>query len=197
MKDLPDMFDDITFLKPSPGLTPDGKGSAGRKTPTGEGMHENVSLDQEMNYDRIFTIVKRDVKSHLGRERSGLGLALSDLPPTLGAFWQVGGNYIVMNESLIRAMVRISRNTREFNSYVYMILMHEYVHSLGYTDENDARRITADIIRAEFGPDHDASRMSAGDLWTLYPMLKLVKGGNGETMRIVETFDSSSTSYIG
>lgn len=157
----------------------------------------NDSLDTELNYDRIFSIVKHDVKKYTGKERSGLGLALSDLPSTLGAFWQVGGNYIVMNESLVRAMTRISKSTTEFNSYIYVILTHEYLHSLGYIDEMEARRMTAFVARSSFGTEHHAYTMSSGDLWTLYPMLKYVRGGNGETFRIVGSFDSSSTSYIG
>ncbi len=164
-----------------------------------ESFHEteNRSLDVELNYDRIFRLVKKNVREHLGKERSGLGLALSDLPPTLGAYWQVGGNYIVMNENLVKAMARIAKSAAEFNSYVYVILTHEYVHSLGYIDEMEARKVTAEVVKAAFGTEHFAYRMSAGDLWTLYPMLKYVPGGNGSTFRIVDTFDSSSTSYIG
>lgn len=158
---------------------------------------ENTSLDSELNYDKIFSIVKKNVRKHLGKERSGLGLALADLPSTLGAYWQVGGNYIVMNENLVNAMMRISKSVTEFNSYVYVILTHEYLHSLGYIDENDARNVTAEVVKAAFGTEHHAYRMSSGDLWRIYPTLKYVPSGNGTDFRIVGTFDSSSTSYIG
>ena len=173
----------------------DDKGEAPRKQSLPEAV--NHSLDIELNYDKIFNIVKKNVKEQLGKERSGLGLALSDLPPTLGAYWQVGGNYIVMNENLVKAMMRISKSVTEFNSYIYVILTHEYIHSLEYIDEMEARKATAEVAKASFGADHFAYRMSAGDLWTLYPMLKYVPGGNGSEFRIVDTFDSSSTSYIG
>lgn len=155
------------------------------------------SLDPVMDYDQIFSLVKKTVKTATGRERSGLGLALADLPPTLGAFWQVGGNYIVMNENLVNAMIRLSRSTREFNSFVYMILTHEYLHSCGYIEESEARRMTAMVAEKAFGPEHPASRMSTNDLWRLYPEILNVKGGNGSSFRIVSKFDSDSTSYIG
>lgn len=188
-----------TFLGFEPdihfGRNAEGKSGEGeKKVPAATANH---SLDTELDYDRIFRIVKRDVRKFTGKERAGLGLALSNLPATLGAYWQVGGNYIVMNESLVNAMMRISTSVTEFNSYVYVILTHEYLHSLGYIDEIEARRQTAKVTMAAFGTDHYAYRMSAGDIWTLYPMLKYVRSGNGEQFRIVSSFDSSSTSYIG
>ena len=155
------------------------------------------ALDTAMDYDQIFSVVKKTVKSATGRERSGLGLALADLPPTLGAFWQVGGNYIVMNENLVYAMIRLCHSTREFNSFIYMILTHEYLHSCGFIDEQEARNMTAVVSAKAFGNEHPASRMSSKDLWRLYPDILNVTGGNGTSFRIVSKFDSDSTSYIG
>lgn len=155
-----------------------------------------LSLDRAMNYDKVFSVVKTTVRTATGKERSGIGLALSDLPNTLGAFWQVGGNYIVMNQTLIDAMKQLTSTPREFNSFIYMILTHEYIHSLGYIDEMEARRMTAIVARKAFGEDHPAFKMSNGDLWTIYPELRAVRGGRGENIRIIGNFDSSSTSYI-
>ena len=155
-----------------------------------------VSLDRKMDYDKIFNVVKSTVRSVTGKERSGLGLALSDLPATLGAFWQVGGNYIVMNQVLIEAMSKLTGSSREFNSFVYMILTHEYLHSLGFINEMEAREMTARVALKSFGKDHPAFTMSNGDLWSLYPQLRMLTGGTGRNMKIIGNFDSSSTSYI-
>lgn len=155
-----------------------------------------LSLDRKMDYDKIFNVVKSTVRYATGKERAGLGLALSDLPATLGAFWQVGGNYIVMNQVLIDAMSRLTDSAREFNSFIYMILTHEYLHSLGYIDEMEARKKTAEVALKSFGRDHPAFTMSNGDLWTLYPQLRALEGGTGQNIRIIGNFDSSSTSYI-
>ena len=163
--------------------------------PAGGGSFVN-SLDFRMDYDNIFEVVKESVRFETGKERSGIGLALSDLPPTLGAYWQVGGNYIVMNENLVRAMLRLSSSEREFNSFIYVILAHEYIHSLGYIDEIEAREMTARVARAAFGEKHHVARMSSGDIWNMYPQLKYAGNGNGNTLRIVSKFDSSATSYI-
>ena len=154
------------------------------------------SLDNLMDYDRIFSIVKKSVKTVLGKERSGLGLALSDLPVTLGALWQVGGNYIVMNEVLVKAMSRIAKTPREFNSFVYTILTHEYLHSVGYIDEFQARQMTALVAKQTFGSEHPAVIMSSGDIWKQYPLFLSLRGGDGSVLKIISRFDTDSTSYI-
>ena len=79
-----------------------------------------ISINERMSYDSIFMTVKKVVKSVTGQERAGLGLALSNLPSGLGAFWQVGGNYIVMNELMIDAMEKIAKDNFEFNSFVFI-----------------------------------------------------------------------------
>ncbi len=159
-------------------------------------MNEDSDLSGSMNFDMIFTVVKRSVKRVLGKERSGLGLALSDLPAGLGAFWEVGGNYIVMNELLLQAMKRIAKSDLEYNSFVYTILTHEYLHSIGFIDESTARRMTEVVATQFFGEGHPATEMSSRDLWILFPELRYVQGGNGSSFRIISKFDSDSTTYI-
>ena len=154
-------------------------------------------LDSKMDFDSVFSVVKKSVRSVTGKTRSGLGLALSNLPAGLGAFWQIGGNYIVMNEILLDAMKQITKNTREFNSFVYLILTHEYLHSVGYINEEDARIMTHKVAVATFGKEHPASIMSSDDLWKQYPILISLKGGDGSLLKIVSKFDMDSTSYIG
>jgi hypothetical protein len=157
----------------------------------------SASLDTEMDFDDIFSVVKRTVKHVTGKSRAGLGLALSNLPAGLGAFWQIGGNYIVMNEILLEAMRHITKNTREFNSFIYVILTHEYLHSVGFIDEEEARIMTRNVAEATFGKNHPASIMSGGDLWRQYPILLSLEGGDGSILKIVSKFDMDSTSYIG
>ena len=162
----------------------------------GKPIFDPATLDGLSDFDGVFSIVKKTVKFVTGRERSGLGLALSNLPVTVGAYWQVGGNYIVMNDILIRKMSNIARNRREFNSFVFMILAHEYLHSLGYIEEWTAREMTRKVAEAAFGKEHPAYIMSSDDVWKLYPQLLELRGGDGSTLKIVEKFDSDSLDYF-
>jgi len=154
-------------------------------------------LADPTGYDGVFRIVRDVVHRILGRERPGLGLALSNLPPQLGAYWPVTGNLIVLNEGLVAAMRASSTSPLELNSFVYVILAHEYLHSLGYLDESAVRKVTAEVTRAAFGPDHLATRMAEGDLWRMYPFLAHAPPGDGRRLRIVPGFDLASTqTYI-
>ena len=154
-------------------------------------------LESTADFDRVFSVVRAAVLRVLGVERPGLGLGLSDLPPSLGAYWQVTGNIIVMNEGLVRMMQAHASSPLEFNSFVYVILAHEYLHALGYLDEGEVRRVTALVTRGAFGADHPATRMAEGDLWRMYPFLQYAPHGDGRRLRLVRGFDRATTdTYI-
>jgi hypothetical protein len=154
-------------------------------------------LESRADYDAVFRVVRDAVHRVLGIERPGLGLGLSNLPPYVGAYWQVTGNLIVMNEGLVQAMRANAESPLEFNSFVYVILAHEYLHSLGYLDEAAVRKVTAHVTRTAFGPDHPATRMAEGDLWRQYPFLAYAPGGTGQRLKVVSRFDLASTqNYI-
>lgn len=183
------------------------RGPSGRSTPTAPPRPEDGGaptpfplaglLDGPADYDRVFKVVRGAVRHVLGIERPGLGLGLSNLPPSLGAYWQVTGNLIVLNEGLVRAMQANSGTTVEFNSFVYVILAHEYLHALGYLDEREVRRVTSYVTRAAFGEDHPATRMAEGDLWRMYPFLQYAPTGDGRRLKVITRFDLATTqNYI-
>jgi hypothetical protein len=154
-------------------------------------------LDSTASYDQVFRVVRGAVRRVLGIERPGLGLGLSNLPPSLGAYWQVTGNLIVMNEGLVRTMAAHADSTLEFNSFVYVILAHEYLHALGYLDEVEVRRVTAYVTKTAFGADHVATKMAEGDLWRMFPFLQYAPRGDGSKLKVVTNFDLATTStYI-
>ncbi len=150
------------------------------------------ALKSPMGWDSIFRVVRQASRAVVGRERYGLSLALADLPPHLGAYWQVTGNFIVMNQGMVD-LVRRRGSPIEFNSFVFVVLTHEYLHTLGFLDEASARRQTARVARASFGPGHPATRMAEGDLWQMYPEFATIVPGDGRRIRPVRDFDRSVT----
>ncbi len=155
------------------------------------------ALDSRMEFGEIFGVVKSVVRKLLRMERAGIGMMLSDLPPELGAYWEIGGNFIVFNESLIKAMKLISKSDREFNSFVFTVLAHEYLHSLGFIDESEAISSTASVTLKAFGPVHPASLMATGNIWHIYPLLTMAPHAGHGLSRIVGGFDEEPTrNYI-
>ncbi len=153
-------------------------------------------LSPRMDYDALFMLVKETVRKSLGKERVGIGLALADLPNVLGAFWEVGGNYIVLNENLVRALRVAGKSEEEFNSFVFVILMHEYIHSLGFVDEAETRDLTGKICSSVFPEKHPAFVLGNSDPWEVYPFLKMLPRSGDPSLKFVSKFDSDSTSYI-
>jgi hypothetical protein len=177
--------------------SPDRSGAAAVDTAESPRFALAARLGEPASYDEVFRVVRAAVRHVLRRERPGLGLGLSNLPPGLGAYWPVTGNLIVMNEGLVEAMRAMAGSTLEFNSFVYVILAHEYLHALGYFDEAEVRRVVAFVTRSAFGSEHPATRMAEGDLWQMYPFLRYAPQGDGRRLRLVPDFDSATTqSYI-
>ena len=182
----------LTPNAPGPRAAP-GAAAAGLREPPGFAR----VLEHPADYDTVFRVVREAVHRVLGIERPGLGLGLSNLPPTVGAYWQLTGNLIVLNEGIVQAMRAHASGPLELNSFVYVILAHEYLHALGYLDEDAVRKVTAHVTRQAFGPDHPATRMAEGDLWRQYPFLAFAPGGDGQRLKVVRRFDLASTqTYI-
>src|SRR3989440_10421684 len=93
-------------------------------------MGVSEGLDRSFNFSEVFQLVKKSVKSSLGKRRTGLMLGLADLPEYIGAFHQMGSNFIVMNRSLLDQVTHIAKDRQTLNAYVFYTLLHEYLHTL-------------------------------------------------------------------
>ena len=154
-------------------------------------------LDECRDYGDIFDLVKRAVRETLGRERAGLMLYLGNLPLNVGAFYPLGSNVIVLNRRVLELVSRSARSITEVNSFLFTILLHEYLHSLGYVDEGKVRRLVYEISVELFGPDHPAVRMA------LNPPLPRVSPSEARfgapvdpELELVKDFERSNQSYI-
>lgn len=160
-----------------------------------DGLKVDLGVAKDLN--GIFSIVRKAVKQVLGIERAGLSLALSNLPPNIGAYWQVTGNVIVMNETIYRGIRSVVQSREEANAFTFVILAHEYLHALGYWGEDEVRVVTLKVAQAAFGPDHIAAKLAGSNLWEYYPFLNLLPNGKGEHLRFVTRFDRDVTdNYI-
>ncbi len=133
----------------------------------------------------------------MGKHRAGLTLVLGDIPNSVGAYHEMGSNAIVMNRNLLRIVEKLAKTSARKNSYVFMILLHEYLHSLGYTDDRQVRLLSRRITNEFLGGKHMAAEMAVRPLDQFFPDLPKYSvfrdKGQFETIR---RFDSSSTTYI-
>ena len=149
----------------------------------------------------VFEVVKLAVVKTLGIERAGLMLGLADLGAgrdfLLGAFYPVGSNIIVMNKTPLK---RISEtDPKLFKPYIFHVLLHEYLHTLGFIDEEECQVCSYFISRKLFGDNHLTTRI-ARDMREFIPELSYPVYGwyppSRMDVEIVEGFDSSNVDYI-
>jgi hypothetical protein len=151
------------------------------------------------NFGDIFNLVKRVVKETLGKSRAGLMLYLADLPLSIGAFHAFGTNGIVLNKKLLEILGKESKSNKEFNSFVFSLLLHEYLHSLGYLDERQVRDLTYRIVKEKFGEDENTLEMFLKApkllLKTFEPYKLIFSPSEGE-IEIVPNFERENQKYI-
>ena len=155
------------------------------------------ALSSAQGFDTIFEMVKAATERTLGLHRAGLTLVLGDIPNDVGAYHEMGSNAIVMNRNLLRIVEKLSRSRSRRNSYVFMILLHEYLHSLGYTSDRQVRQLGRRVADEFLGKRHLAGEMAVRPLDQFFPDLaKLSAFRDKGEYQTVRRFDSSSTPYI-
>ncbi|MDG7010973.1 MAG: hypothetical protein JRN57_02515 [Nitrososphaerota archaeon] len=155
------------------------------------------TLSSAAGFDDIFELVKAATERSLKLHRAGLTLVLGDIPNSVGAYHEMGSNAIVMNRNILRIIEKLSNSRSKRNAYVFMILLHEYLHSLGYSSDRQVRELGKQITDAYLGRSHVAGEMAVRPLDQFFPELGQLSGfrdkGEYQTIR---RFDSSSTPYI-
>ncbi len=127
-------------------------------------MTENAFLNDTVRQHLVdvFELVKEVVRLREGVSRPGLVLGLQELGMSwkgfIGAYYPITSNTIVINKTLLRRIAEC--NSQLLEPYAFHVLLHEYLHSLGYFDEEVIRRKTLEISRNLFGEKHIITRLS-------------------------------------
>jgi hypothetical protein len=157
-------------------------------------------LDEAKSLADIFEVVKSLVLNRIGKSRGGLMLGMADLgnhpQGFFGGFFTVGSNVIVLNKIPLQRI----RETRPelYKPYVFHVLLHEYIHSLGYLDESMVKSKVHQITRDALGEEHLATQIAANTEGFIkhlaYPDIAWKPDDAG--LELVKGFDRSSVSYI-
>jgi hypothetical protein len=161
--------------------------------------HEEYAnqLDRCQNFREVFTLVKKSVKDALNHERTGLLLYLRDLPLKVGAYHQLGTNGIILNRVLLEQVVQTTASRVEVNAFIYYILLHEYLHTLGYINERRVRELTYVVAEETFGQAHVATKMAVEGPWAFIKLNPFYAPRVHErAVEIVREFEDPSSKYI-
>lgn len=158
-------------------------------------------LDACKDFADVFELVKRGVEKTLDKSRAGLMLGLANLGGGpgffLGAYFTVDSNMIVMNAFPLQRIRETEK--RLFKPYVFHILLHEYLHALGWHDEATVRKLTLRVCEQLFGQNHLSSQM-ARDMKKFLPLLSYPQYGFVPQFEpeifIVQGFDKGHLTYV-
>jgi len=117
----------------------------------------------------------------------------------VGAFHPVGSNIIVMNKTPLK-MASSSTKKRVYNAYCFHLLLHEYLHSLGYLNEDDVKELTQEVCMLALGKAHPATVMAERGIATYFPKVTYFTEEfplpESFQIELVKDFDRSSVGYI-
>jgi hypothetical protein len=165
--------------------------------PMDERIRNQIKIANSVDFNEVFDLVKSNVLKKFDLHRAGLSLTLQVMPSNLGAYHILGSNIIVLNKFVLSIIKQSSKTSEEYNSYLYMVLVHEYLHTFGITDENAVRQMTYDLCRSVFGETHISTLMAKDDPSRIFPQLKNITNHTFyNQFEVIENFDKASISYI-
>ena len=155
----------------------------------------------------IFERVKHDVEKEIGRHRAGLSLGLVSMGMFQGGFiggmFFSGGTMILMNVTPLHIILG-EQPDEIVIAYVYHILLHEYIHSLGFLNERQCRQIVLEISKnVHKDPKHPAVVLATKGIGAYFPNLHLIYAPpdfnpqKGLKIDRVKEFDKDSFRYFG
>jgi hypothetical protein len=157
-------------------------------------------LNESTSIPDIFEIVKEVVWKTIKRSRAGLELGMVEMgnhpQGFLGAYYVTGSNMIVMNETPLKRIQETNSNL--LTHYIFSVLLHEYLHSLGFFDEELVRKLTYEISCEAFGKSSLVAEISK-DMRKFFPNFIYPEGAPriNSPVRKIKGFDRSNIRYIG
>jgi hypothetical protein len=167
-------------------------------SPNFQRIHDYAQhLETADDFCDVWELVKDSAKDVLGHYRVGMMLFLDDLPLQLGAYHSVGTNNIVLNRMLLDVVQEAVEESINVKAFVYTLLLHEYLHALGYLNETEVRSLVFTVSKACFGPEHITTRLASAGPWSILRDVPLrVSPGPKRALEVVKDFDGPVDRYI-
>jgi hypothetical protein len=163
-----------------------------------EEIEENrKQLESAQGYGEVWRLTKHNVKTVLNKGRGSMMLFLDDMPLRLGAYHPLGTNNIVLNRALVQIVEATTKSTKLLNAFVYVLLLHEYLHALGYVRETQVRPLVYRVSKTCFGEEYATTQLAKLGPWSLLQGLPLDRlDGPKKVIEIVKDFEKANPRYV-
>jgi hypothetical protein len=182
----------------SPSVRSNSVGSASVNPNNADSEHQQDYVGRLLNvrdFNDAFELVKLAVEQRFKMHRAGLCLILQGLPGNLGAYHVLGSNMIIVNRRILD-LIKGIKTSEQYNSFLFTVLTHEYLHSFGITDEFRVRSMTYEICRSFLGEGHPATIMARYEPWSVFPELGALQNNFDRKIELIKEFDKNSQTYI-
>ncbi len=164
-------------------------------------MEFDKGLTRAKTIADIFELVKEMVKEYLGLEQAGLMVGVTDLGVIergfIGAFYSPEANMIIINKSPLKRLLQT--NPSLYNYYLFHVMLHEYIHSIGSYAEAQTRQLVTEISEHYFGANHIVAQLSS-NIERFMPNLSYPIQGfqppEDINIEFVKGIDRKNTNYI-
>ena len=159
-------------------------------------INNNDKLRGLKDFNEVFEFVKYSVNSVYEMKRAGLSLMLHRMPTKVGAYHVLGSNVIAINSILLEQVKKYSASNDEYNSYLFTVLLHEYLHSFGILDEHIVRQMSVELCEKFFGEERMVTVIAVDPL-KIFPQLGSARYDKFENKyELIKNFDNSNQTYI-
>ena len=165
-------------------------------------MDYELQIKKAKTISDIFETVKEIVREYLGTEQAGLMVGISDLGAHsqgfVGAFYSLNSNMIIINKKPLARILQT--NPSLYNYYLFHVMLHEYMHSIGSYDENQTRQLVYEISSHYFGNAHAVTQLSSNIEKFIpnltYPNINGFQEPENINIEFVKGIDRKNINYI-
>ena len=118
-------------------------------------------------------------------------LYLGNLPLNVGAFHPMGTNELVLNRRLFK-----TKKGFDYQKHIFAILLHEYLHSLGFEDEQQVRKLTYKICIENFGKQSPVAEAALTGPWVNLTDEDFDEIAPELNLELVKDFEKIDINYI-
>lgn len=133
---------------------------------------EKYNFIDPIDFSGLFNLVRDIISVKLNKKRSHILLGLIELGFNRGGFiggLHLGGtNEIFLNKSALKVMQEESQ-PEYYKAYVFILLLHEYIHSVGVMNELRTRKITRVIVQEIFEEEHPITKLAVEGIQKFFP----------------------------
>lgn len=164
-------------------------------------MSYEKQLKKSKTIADIFELVKEMVREFIGADQAGLLVGVTDLGSYeqgfVGAFYSLDANTIIINKRPLNRLLQTKPYL--YNNYLFHIMLHEYIHSIGLFDEPKVRQLVYEISQHYFGLEHPVTQLALS-IEKFMPNLTYPTKGfqppEDISIEFVNGIDRKNTNYI-